>query len=108
VLVGAGDIASCSVLEGAEATAKLIEKTPGTVFAAGDLAYERGMAAEFRDCYGKTVTGRRGEGSRIGPGRLRVITSTTSAGARLILRIGKERQELRTRATTVSSLGTGM
>jgi len=54
VLVGAGDIAACSVLAGAEATAKLIEQTPGTVFAAGDLAYERGTAAEFRDCYGTT------------------------------------------------------
>lgn len=54
VLVGAGDIAACSVLAGAEATAKLIEQIPGTVFAAGDLAYERGTAQEFRDCYGTT------------------------------------------------------
>lgn len=54
VLVGAGDIAACSVLAGADATAKLIEGIPGTVFAAGDLAYERGTAAEFRDCYGTT------------------------------------------------------
>ena len=53
-LVGAGDIAGCKSLDGAEATAKLIEKIPGTVFAAGDLAYERGTAAEFRDCYGPT------------------------------------------------------
>src|ERR1700733_12069638 len=53
-LVGAGDIAGCKSLDGAEATAKLIERIPGTVFAAGDLAYERGTAAEFRDCYGPT------------------------------------------------------
>jgi acid phosphatase type 7 len=53
-LVGAGDIAGCKSIDGAEATAKLIEKIPGTVFAAGDLAYERGTAAEFRDCYGPT------------------------------------------------------
>src|SRR5262245_54769377 len=32
VLVGAGDIAACSVLAGAEATARLIEQIPGTVF----------------------------------------------------------------------------
>ena len=38
VLVGAGDIASCDDLAGAEATAKLIDKIPGTVFAA-DLAF---------------------------------------------------------------------
>jgi acid phosphatase type 7 len=54
-LVGAGDIAGCgSALAGAEATAKLIEKIPGEVFASGDLAYEHGNAAEFHDCYGKT------------------------------------------------------
>jgi hypothetical protein len=53
-LVGAGDIASCKAIQGAEATAKLIQKIPGTVFAAGDLAYEHGSAAEFRDCYGPT------------------------------------------------------
>jgi hypothetical protein len=54
VLVGAGDIASCRALEGAEQTAKLIESIPGEVFAAGDLAYEKGTAEEFRDCYDKT------------------------------------------------------
>jgi hypothetical protein len=52
VLVGAGDIASCKDPEGARATAKLIEQIPGTVFAAGDLAYEKGSAEEFKNCYG--------------------------------------------------------
>jgi len=52
VLVGAGDIASCKSPQGAAATAKLIEQIPGTVFAAGDLAYEKGSAAEFQNCYG--------------------------------------------------------
>src|SRR5277367_2115459 len=54
VLVGAGDIAGCKDLDGAQATAKLIEKIRGTVFAAGDLAYEKGSAAEFQSCYGTT------------------------------------------------------
>jgi len=54
VLVGAGDIAGCKDLSGAQATAKLIEQIPGTVFAAGDLAYERGSADDFRNCYGPT------------------------------------------------------
>ena len=54
VLVGAGDIASCQSLEGAEATAKLIESIPGDVFAAGDLAYEQGTTEEFKNCYDKT------------------------------------------------------
>src|SRR6516164_7999971 len=53
-LVGAGDIATCKHLESAQATAKLIEGIPGTVFAAGDLAYENGTPTEFRDCYGPT------------------------------------------------------
>jgi acid phosphatase type 7 len=42
VLVGAGDIADCSGLVEAEATAKLIEQIPGTVMAIGDLAYPDG------------------------------------------------------------------
>lgn len=51
VLVGAGDIASCKNPEGARATAKLIEQIAGTVFAAGDLAYEKGSAEDFKNCY---------------------------------------------------------
>lgn len=50
-LVGAGDVATCKYLENARATAKLIERIPGTVFVAGDLAYEKGTAAEFKNCY---------------------------------------------------------
>jgi hypothetical protein len=53
-LVGAGDIVGCSDLSGAEATAKLIDEIPGTVFAAGDLAYQRGTYQEFIKCYGPT------------------------------------------------------
>jgi len=47
VLVGAGDIADCRDLSGAEATAKLLEKIPGTVMAVGDLAYPDGTAEKF-------------------------------------------------------------
>jgi hypothetical protein len=54
VLVGAGDIAGCSDLSGAQATAKLIEGIPGTVFAAGDLAYQHGTYEEFEKCYDPT------------------------------------------------------
>jgi len=54
VLVGAGDIASCDDLAGAEATAKLIEKIPGTVFAVGDLAYPDGSEEQFANCYTPT------------------------------------------------------
>jgi len=53
VLIGAGDIADCTDLEGAEATAKLLEANPGTVMALGDLAYPNGTAEDFK-CYDKT------------------------------------------------------
>src|ERR1700676_100499 len=53
VLVGAGDIANCTDLSGAEATAKLLEKIPGTVMAVGDLAYPDGSKENF-ECYDKT------------------------------------------------------
>ena len=53
VLVGAGDIADCRDLSGAEATAKLLQQTPGTVMAVGDLAYPDGSRKNFA-CYDKT------------------------------------------------------
>ena len=53
VLVGAGDIADCVDLSGAEATEKVLAKIPGTVMAIGDLAYPDGSAANFA-CYDKT------------------------------------------------------
>ncbi len=53
ILVGAGDIADCKDLSGAEATAKLLEQIPGTVMAVGDLAYPDGSKENFA-CYDKT------------------------------------------------------
>jgi hypothetical protein len=50
VLVGAGDIGVCSS-SGDEDTAALLDGIEGTVFTAGDNAYENGTAAQFRDCY---------------------------------------------------------
>jgi acid phosphatase type 7 len=53
VLVGAGDIADCT-LDDDSATAGLIAAIAGTVFTAGDNAYPDGTADQFRDCYGPT------------------------------------------------------
>lgn len=53
ILIGAGDIADCTDLSGAEATAKLLEAHPGTVVALGDLAYPNGTAENFK-CYDQT------------------------------------------------------
>jgi hypothetical protein len=54
VLVGAGDIAKCEILGGAIATARLLDRIPGTVFTAGDNAYDEGSAKNFAECYAPT------------------------------------------------------
>jgi Calcineurin-like phosphoesterase len=66
ILVGAGDIADCKDLSGAEATAKLLDKIPGTVMAVGDLAYPDGSKENFA-CYDKTW-GRAKSRTRPAPG----------------------------------------
>lgn len=50
VLVGAGDIASCDS-EGDEETAELLDEIEGTVFTAGDNAYDDGTRENFQNCY---------------------------------------------------------
>jgi acid phosphatase type 7 len=81
VLVGAGDIASCDDLAGAEATAKLIDEIPGTVFAAGDLAYPDGSDEQFAKCYGPTW-GRFKDRTRPAPGNHEYHKSGASGYAR--------------------------
>jgi acid phosphatase type 7 len=66
ILVGAGDIADCKDLSGAEATAKLLDKIPGTVMAVGDLAYPDGSKENFA-CYDK-AWGRAKSRTRPAPG----------------------------------------
>jgi hypothetical protein len=81
VLVGAGDVASCDDLAGAEATAKLIDKIPGTVFVAGDLAYPDGSDAQFAKCYGPTW-GRFKDRTRPAPGNHEYHSDGASGYAR--------------------------
>jgi hypothetical protein len=50
VLVGAGDIGVCGETED-EATAALLDRTPGAVFTAGDNAYDDGSAKDFSRCF---------------------------------------------------------
>lgn len=66
VLVGAGDIAACDS-DGDEATARILDATPGGVFTAGDNAYERGTDREFAECYHPTWGRHRGR-TRPSPG----------------------------------------
>jgi calcineurin-like phosphoesterase family protein len=72
VLVGAGDIASCSSSRD-EQTAKLVEAIPGVVFTAGDNAYPVGSEAQFRGCYGPSW-GRFRDRTRPASGNHDVIT----------------------------------
>ncbi|HXD09165.1 MAG TPA: DNRLRE domain-containing protein, partial [Anaerolineales bacterium] len=53
VFVGAGDISSCGQ-NNDEATAKLLDSIPGTIFTAGDNAYDSGTFAQYTDCYDPT------------------------------------------------------
>ena len=66
ILVGAGDIADCKDLSGAEATAELLDQISGTVMAVGDLAYPEGSKENFT-CYDKTW-GRAKSRTRPAPG----------------------------------------
>ena len=66
VLVGAGDIASCWY-DHDEATAKLLDSIPGTVFTAGDNVYENGTPTQFKLCYEPTW-GRHKARTRPSPG----------------------------------------
>jgi hypothetical protein len=69
VLVGAGDIANCDLADGvgAQATARLLDRIPGTVFTTGDHAYPAGTAKQYRDCY-EPSWGRHKERTRPSPG----------------------------------------
>ena len=67
VLVGAGDIAKCDMIRGAEATSRVLDTIPGTIFTVGDHAYEDGSARSFQMCYEPTW-GRHKNRTRPSPG----------------------------------------
>src|SRR5688572_7655280 len=66
LLVGAGDIAVCGQSFD-EQTASLLDGIAGTVFTAGDNAYDRGSDSEFQNCYGPSW-GRHKARTRPSPG----------------------------------------
>ena len=53
VFVGAGDIARCGVGD-PEATAKLLDRIPGTVFTLGDNVQDQGAPEEYTRCFDPT------------------------------------------------------
>jgi hypothetical protein len=50
LLLAAGDIGSCNT-DGDDSTGLLLDGVPATIAALGDLAYPRGTAEQFADCY---------------------------------------------------------
>jgi acid phosphatase type 7 len=72
ILVGAGDISSCDN-ENDEATAKLLDTIPGTVFVLGDNVYIDGTYHDFTDCYHPTW-GRHKDRTRPVPGNHEYFT----------------------------------
>ena len=76
VMVGAGDIAEC-LSPADNATAKLLDGIPGTVFTAGDNAYDEGTAAQFAYCYGPTW-GRHKWRTKPAPGNHEYLTAGAS------------------------------
>lgn len=76
VLVGAGDIASCSYTNDT-ATAKLLDGISGTVFTMGDNAYPNGTSTEYTNCYHPTW-GRHKSRTKPSPGNHDYNTSGAS------------------------------
>lgn len=66
VLVGAGDIGDCATPEDSM-TAALLDDIEGTVFTAGDNAYENGSPKDFATCY-EATWGRHKARTRPAPG----------------------------------------
>jgi hypothetical protein len=65
-LVGAGDIGVCNS-DAPLATGRLLDRVSGTIFAAGDLAYDDGTAEQFQKCY-EPAWGRHRARTRPAPG----------------------------------------
>lgn len=76
MLVGAGDIATCSG-SGDDSTANLLDAIPGTVFTAGDNAYDSGSSSDYSNCYNPTW-GRLKARTRPDPGNHDYVTSGAS------------------------------
>jgi hypothetical protein len=54
IFTGAGDIAQCDAKAGAEATARVLDRMPGSVFTLGDHVYPDSTTENFINCYEPT------------------------------------------------------
>jgi PKD repeat protein len=76
--VGAGDIAECGATDD-EATARILDTIPGSVFAVGDNAYPNGTLTNYQTCYDPTW-GRHKYRTYPAPGNHDYDSSATAAG----------------------------
>jgi hypothetical protein len=75
-IIAAGDIGECGSL-GHAATARLLDRLPGTILTLGDNAYPRGSLSEFTECYDATW-GRHLDRTRPSPGNHEYETAGAS------------------------------
>ena len=75
-LVGAGNVSLCNAT-GDDATAALLDTIPGTVFADGDAAYDKGALTQYNTCYGVTW-GRQKARTQPAPGDVDYKTANAS------------------------------
>src|SRR5213592_441560 len=75
-LVGAGNVSLCNAT-GDDATAALLDTIPGTVFADGDAAYDKGALTQYNTCYGVTW-GRQKARTQPAPGDLDYKTANAA------------------------------
>jgi len=76
VLVGAGDIGSCTTTND-DATGRLLDSIPGTVFTTGDNAYTSGTATQYTTCY-DPAWGRQKARTQPSPGEHDYLTTNAS------------------------------
>jgi hypothetical protein len=77
-LVGAGNIARCDRTND-EATAAILDATPGSVFAVGDAAYPGGTPTVYQNCYAPSWGRHKGRTYPV-PGHRDYDSSTTAVG----------------------------
>ena len=103
VLLGLADIASCWSA-GDEATARLLDTTPGVIGIAGDTEQNHGEPAEFQGCYEPTW-GRHKWRTKPAVGDHEYGTAG-AAGLLRVLRLRRRRRPARAGTATTSAPGT--